>query len=115
MSRTYRKGDIVTIRAVVERHYDAEVNHIGGQVSIKVEDHHQTIFVKPEQLTIQIPFFAPGERVQKINSGRTPIRGTVVANSEDSVWVKFDTGKHGTVPANELEALEGRGLDVAAA
>jgi hypothetical protein len=106
MTKTvFRRGDIVSVQAIVNTHY-TEGDILKDQVKIEIEGTHQSIFVKPDQLTLQIPFFAPGERVRKKNSGRTPITGVVVANSEDSVWVKFDNGKHGTMPAVELEPLE---------
>lgn len=102
MSRKYRKGDIVTVRAVVETHY-TEGEILKDQVKIEIEGTHQSVFVKPDQLTIQIPFFAPGERVRKRNS--TDRTGTVAANAEGEVWVRFDNGKHGTVLATDLEPI----------
>ena len=106
MTQKYRKGDIVTVKAVV-----ALANTEGGQIYLRPYGHYTDIFVDPEAVTLTQPYFAPGERVQKRmempegHRRQKPVlvRGTVVAMSEDSVWVKFDHGKHGTVPAVELE------------
>lgn len=99
MTQKYRKGDIVTVKATIQANFD------GSQVFLRPYGHYTDIFVDPEVVTMVQPYFAPGERVQKKerNVGAHHIRGTVVAISEDSVWVKFDHGKHGTVPAVELE------------
>ncbi|MBD9544312.1 hypothetical protein IB276_33235 [Ensifer sp. ENS04] len=120
MTQNYRKGDVVTVKAVV-----ALVHSEDGKIYLRPEGHYQDIFVDSDAVTMVQPYFAAGERVQKKSdkpegSRRhtwTPIRGTVVAMSEDAVWVKFDNGKHGTVPAVELEPSTeaGGGLHVVAA
>ncbi|MGO7308816.1 hypothetical protein ACCS91_33715 [Rhizobium ruizarguesonis] len=114
MTQKFRKGDIVTVEAVVESQYGDEPSYptLAHKVTVKVAG-GEKLMLKPEQLTLITPFFAPGERVKK--KGRVMITGTVVANHEGFVWVKFDHGKPGTVPATELEPLEEVGLHVVAA
>lgn len=117
MTQKYRKGDVVTITAIVETQYaDTEdLTSIRNRVSIRVQG-QSSILVEPDQLTLVTPFFAPGERVQKKQrDGRNYIRGTVIAMSETDVWVKFDNGKHGTVPAVALEPSTEAGPHVVAA
>ncbi len=113
MTQKFRKGDLVSIQAVVETQYDDrdELTSIRNKVSIRVEG-QSTMLVSPDQLVLVTPFFAVGERVQTKSSVKEdgsrrmkagPVRGTVVAHSEDAVWVKFDHGQHGTVAAVDLE------------
>jgi hypothetical protein len=106
MTQKFRKGDIVTVRAVVTTVYDHhEDTVLADQIKIEIDGTHQGIFLKPSQLTMEIPFFAPGERVRTKSSVKNPVDGTVMANDEGQVWVKFDHGKHGTVSALELEPI----------
>lgn len=101
MTQEYRKGDIVTVQAVVETVWGDDVaESIRNNLGIRIAG-QSAIYVKPDAVTLITPFFAAGERVQKKEA--KGVRGTVVAMDEGSVWVKFDHGPHGTVPAVELE------------
>lgn len=107
MTRQFRKGDVVSILAVVERHYSDtdDMSSIRNMVSIKPEG-HTSFLVNPDQLTIMTPFFAAGDRVsKKVKPGKPPVWGTVVARDESFVWIKFDHGTHGTAMADELDLL----------
>jgi hypothetical protein len=124
MTHHYRKGDIVTVKAVILSN-SKDGDNDANNVYLQPLGHYTGIFVDPESVTLVQPFFAAGERVQKKcdkpeTSNRqhtwTPVRGTVVAMNEDAVWVKFDHGQHGTVPAVDLEpSTENGGLHVVAA
>jgi nucleoside phosphorylase len=112
MTQKYRKGDIVTVKAVVQRDFTLDE---GEQVYLTPRGHYTSIFVDPDAVAIVQPYFAAGERVQtKTSKPRNPVRGTVIAMNDDAVWVKFDHGKHGTVPAVELEPSTETKLGVAA-
>lgn len=101
MTQKYRKGDIVTVQAVVETVWGEDVaESIRNSLGIRIAG-QSPIYVKPDVVTLITPFFAAGERVQKKEA--KGVRGTVVAMNDDVVWVKFDHGTHGTVPAVDLE------------
>lgn len=106
----YRKGDLVSIQAVVSSNFDPSGDD--KQVFLQPVGHYSSILVDPNIVTIVQPFFAAGERVQTISSVKEdrsrrvkagPVRGTVLAMHNGDVWVEFDHGKNGTVPAVELE------------
>jgi hypothetical protein len=108
MTQKYRKGDVVTVKAVVQSdNFDPEKKD--ANVYVLPEGHYTSIFVDPKAVTMVQPYFAPGERVQKKHNKsdgmdrRHPVRGTVLAMHDIDVWVQFDHGKRGTVPAIELE------------
>ncbi|KPH04534.1 hypothetical protein CO657_26270 (plasmid) [Rhizobium acidisoli] len=107
MTHKFRKGDIVTLQAVVDNHYsDNEVNYpvLSGKVSIRVGDQRDTFLVTPDQLEIRVPHFSKGDRIRKTDSKH--IEGTVVATVEDKVWVQFDHGAAmGTVDATAIEMI----------
>lgn len=118
MTQKYRKGDLVTIKAIVSSDFTP-----GGddrQVFLQPKGHYSSILVDPDIVTMVQPFFATGERVQKKQekpNGRhssSPVRGTVLAMHNGDVWVEFDHGKNGTVPAVELEPSTETHLSVAA-
>jgi hypothetical protein len=121
MTQKYRKGDVVTIKAIVSSDFTP-----GGddrQVFLQPKGHYSSILVDPDIVTMVQPFFAAGERVQTKSSVREdgtrrvkagPVRGTVLAMHNGDVWVEFDHGKNGTVPAVELEPSTEPHLSIAA-
>jgi hypothetical protein len=100
-----RKGDIVTIKAVVEMVYPNNPDYpsLNDKAKVRVEGHHDAIWVDLAQVTVVTPCFNNGERVRKIHNPE--ITGTIVATFDGDCWVDLDKGNRGTIKATDLEIL----------
>jgi len=106
MTQKFRRGDIVTVKAVVDTHYDRGEDYpiLSGKVSVKVDGQRDTLLLTPEQLTLIVPFFAATDRVRRKEAKH--ITGEVIATIDGKVWIRFDAGnKMGTLDATEIEII----------
>ena len=103
MTRLYRKGDIVTIIAVVERdETESSIEHdeLGPTINVKPEGHWTALHIPKNSASLIRPFFKPDELVIYANGVETagPV-GTVKATHGDDVWVQLADNTMQTWPA----------------
>ena len=97
-----REGDELLIRVTVRRDYDSD----DGLVAVHVSSApHRTLFADLDK--IQSIFARKWSEGDKVTSREFDGPGTVLAVSEDWVWVLCETGDDAggryTLPANDLE------------
>jgi hypothetical protein len=112
MTRLYRKGDIVTIVAVVEKDEVEDgtgVVHddLGPTIKVKPEGHWTDLYIPKVSVSLVRPFFKPDEPVIYDNGVETagPV-GTVKATNGDDVWVQLVDNKMQTWPANHTRLYD---------
>lgn len=97
----YRKGDIVTITATIQRKFDPATE---DSIFLEPTGHYANIFVKPEFVRMLRPFFALGDEVVVKRSGE---RGQVIGTFDNSTWVRLYSGHMTTENAGKLELWTG--------
>ena len=101
-TQLFRSGDVVSILATVNRHYDHDADSaLANLVTVSIDGQHSSVFVTANKLTLVTPFFSTGDKVRK--KGHLNVKGEVIAMDGEMAWVRFSDGKRGTVPALEIE------------
>lgn len=92
MSAQFRKGDVVTIEAIIP---STPFSMDDGNAKVKIEfPPYHDAYVDPAQLKMVRPRFEVGDVVDLVAPGQfgSLVRGEVKAIDGDSLWVKRQTG-----------------------
>lgn len=87
----YRKGDKVSILGIVQYppHYTDSPED--KRVSIKVVNSFETLWMKPEDVTLVTPLFEVGDKCTWGGAPGSPptepMRGTILAISGENAWI----------------------------
>lgn len=103
----FRKGDTVSVRGTVKYSYDEGDND--KRVFVDVIGSHETLWIKPEDLTLVSQVFEVGDSVRwPINvEGAAPfLYGTVLAIANDHAWIEFGSCEYCTRLLTSIERVE---------
>lgn len=111
MTRRFRKGDVVTIRAVITHDEieqdDALADHRGPTVRAKPDGYCDGLFIPKSSVKLVVPHFEVGERViydDGIEVGKHA--ATVKAVADGRLWVDVDGTGFQTWLATDARLLE---------
>lgn len=102
---TYRKGDIVTIKAEVRSDWTPTAP-AGGDVNkvwLKPLGHYDTMFIDAENVTPYQYHFEVGETVRHGNDFVE-----IVHIIGENAWINLGEGQHGVVPVAKLGRLDSK-------
>lgn len=98
----YRKGDIVTVKAIVSTDFEGirvADDYFRNKVCLTPQSHHSAIWIETRHVTLLVPFFGPNDFV--VTPDNQP--GQVIATFDAMVWVRLDNGDLCTWPAADLK------------
>jgi hypothetical protein len=106
MTRLFRKGDVVSLTAVIEMDQRAPSGHEAGPLMthVRIDGHHSPFYVEAEHVTLLVPHFNPNDKVVSTEFVGT---GIVRAVFGQKAWVEVDGGMR-TLMAGDLR-LESEG------
>lgn len=87
MSTKFRIGDVCTIEVVVDSTLFGD-----GEIRVRQPEKYGDIYVKESALTMKQAHFRVGDKVSGPYPTGAQKRATILAISEDWVWVKTDAG-----------------------
>ena len=95
----YRKGDIVNVQGIVKHNFE----HIDGdkRVFVDIIGSYETIWIKPEDVTLVQPMFETGEQVRWDEHGT----GTIIAINDGHAWIGMDSGDYCTRMLSAIERM----------
>lgn len=87
----YRKGDEVTVRAVVKYHQDDDTH-----VHLEIEGHYQSVMLDQKLVMMAKPLFEVGDDVSWDSSPQQVGGGVILAISNDHAWIELGGGDYCT-------------------
>lgn len=103
----FLRGDVVTIRGTVVRHYDEDEPMLKNLVSLKLKGKHDHTLVDDTEVTLVHHHFEPGDIVTFKGDRAGTALGRVQAVNEPWVWVEIVSGvNRGRYFTECLEDLE---------
>ena len=97
---SFRKGDIVTIQGTVMANYTPGIAADGQPALVRVRpySHYETIYLDPQHVVVEVPYFESGDQVIVRNVGAA----TVIATDFDTLWCRDIDGNRHSVYASDV-------------
>lgn len=103
----FRKGDQVTIVAIVESAFSE------CDLRLRMPEHYADIYAKEGQVTMLRPHIEVGDRIAWDASEKT-WSGEVLAIADDHAWVSLGDGNYSTVWLSNVRRLGDEPVEIAA-
>lgn len=88
----YRKGDQVTVRAVVKFNQDDDTH-----VHLEINGHYQSVMLDQKLITMTMPVFEVGDDVSWLQPDPSlSAGGVILAISDDHAWIELGGGDYCT-------------------
>ena len=97
----FRKGDIVSLRGTVKHNFDPYDCEKDTRVFVDIVGSHETIWIKPEDVTLVQPMFEIGDQVRWDEHGA----GTIVAINDGHAWIGMESGDYCTRLLTAIERM----------
>ncbi len=103
----FRKGDTVSLQGVIKHNYDETDSD--KRVFVDVIGSHDTLWMKPEDITLVGQLFEVGDSARWLVSGGQEVSyqyGTVLAINDDHAWIDLGNGDYCTRLLTTIERVE---------
>jgi hypothetical protein len=103
----FRKGDTVSLRGTVKHDFSPDGKDGDKRVFVDLIGTHETVWIKPEDLTLVGQMFEVGDSVRWQNAGEELfLYGVILAISDGHAWIDYGQGEYCTRMLTSVERVQ---------